>query len=38
VGTIYAFADMLRRHQGEANWPIVSVDYLKKLKVKARDE
>jgi len=35
---LHAFADMLRRHQGEANWPIVSVDYLKKLKVKARDE
>jgi hypothetical protein len=32
---LHAFADMLRRHQSESNWPIVSVDYLKELKVKA---
>lgn len=28
----HTFADMLRQHQKEANWPTVSLDYMKKLK------
>ncbi|MEK7204948.1 MAG: hypothetical protein AAB254_05505, partial [candidate division NC10 bacterium] len=32
---LHVFANMLRRHQKEANWPVVSIDYLKKLKMKA---
>ncbi len=31
---LHAFADMLRKHQKDANWTIVSVDYLKKLRMK----
>ena len=30
---VHIFADMLRRHQKEANWPIVSLDYLKKRNI-----
>jgi hypothetical protein len=29
---IHTFADMLRQHQKEINWPTVSKDYIKKLK------
>jgi hypothetical protein len=32
---LHVFADMLRRNQKESNWPIVSADHLKKLKMKA---
>ena len=31
---LHTFADMLRRHQKESNWPIVSIDHFKKAKVK----
>jgi len=29
---LHVFADMLRQHQKEANWPTVSTEYVKKLK------
>lgn len=31
---LHNFADMLRRHQKESNWPIVSIDHFTKTKVK----
>lgn len=30
---LHTFADMLRRHQKEADWLTVSTDYVKRLKI-----
>ncbi len=30
----HVFADMLRKHQKEAGWPIVSIDYLERVKMR----
>lgn len=31
---LHAFAEMLRQNQKKSDWPTVSIDYFKKLKVK----